>query len=232
MRRKVIVMLLWLVAALTLATGLLHVESRFVQRDTVDNLVNTVVLVQVSEGHGSGVYLGNGQVLTAAHVAKSAPGGVVSVVFKKSTYSARVVWFDENTDTALLTIQPHIVGMAAARLVCSMPDVKVGDAVTAIGNPLQLVNMQTWGRVGGFTNYNFGETDKPEVKAIVADMTLAPGNSGGPAFSHGVLAGITNALLAQGGIIGGHLFAETLIIPRSVICHQLVSKHPEPKFEN
>lgn len=226
--RPIIILLGWLFAGSVLGFGLLHVMEREYPKTS---LVDTVVLVKVGEGHGSGVYIGNGRVITAAHVAKDAPNGHAIVVFRGNEYDAPVVWFDEVTDTALLSIQSKIVGMATAKLACEMPDVRVGDAVTAIGNPLWLNNIRTWGRVSGSANYNNGNEDKPSVTAIVADLTVVPGNSGGPAFSHGMLVGITNALLSQQMMMSVVLFPETFIIPRSVICQQLAAKHPTPKFD-
>jgi S1-C subfamily serine protease len=69
----------------------------------------TVVKVSVAEGHGSGVNIGNGYIVTAAHV----PGEAATVKIKTSggkEFDADVLWVNHVYDVALLRADPKALG--------------------------------------------------------------------------------------------------------------------------
>lgn len=188
------------------------------------NLERSVVMVSNAVGHGTGVYIGHGQVITAGHVAKEADvNGKLTVKLGNKTAVATVAWFDEDADVALLKIDLPLAGMTAARLSCSSPDVRVGDELEAIGDPLGFINLHTWGRVAAGV-LEREDVGKKQVN-LIADLTIAPGNSGGPVFSRGELVGITVAMastmLQIGPLPAPALFPLSYIIPKSVICKGL-----------
>jgi serine protease Do len=201
----------------------------------------TVVNIGLDAGHGTGVYLGNGNVLTAAHVAKE---GVASGFTVKDTHGtevhAVVLWFDEVADVGLLKLDGPFVDkdgvvevLPTAKLKCDTPDVKIGDFVKTTGYPLNLERISTWGRVAGEVTSREHLNDTKQVN-FIADMTIAPGSSGGPLFdTDGNLAGIVVAIsvapvMSPIGVPMPALIALTYVIPKSVICHELSAEHTPP----
>src|SRR5579872_1709419 len=76
---------------------------RLAWRDThTPNLEFSVVLVMdANGGHGSGVYIGNGNFITAAHVVVESDGQMF-IQQGTTKVSATVVWFDTTSDVALV----------------------------------------------------------------------------------------------------------------------------------
>lgn len=136
---------------------------------------------------GSGVIMKeDGYLLTCYHVIKNADS--IYVAMQDSRFlPAQLVGFDEITDLAVLRIYEDNLQVIPQ---VEDPDLRVGDMVMAIGNPLDLGQTITAGivsRVGsnGLANY---------FDFIQTDAVLNPGNSGGALVdSNGYLVGITNA---------------------------------------
>ena len=103
-----------------------------------------------SGGQGSGVVLdSSGRVLTNNHVAAAGAGsgGTISVVLADGrTYRATIVGTDPATDLAVLAVQQPPKDLVPARFADSS-QVRVGDPVMAIGNPLGLSSTTTTGVV-------------------------------------------------------------------------------------
>ena len=185
-----------------------------------------VYYVKMDAGHGSAVYIGNGQFVTAAHVAAGA--GESQRLLISSGASAlepmmpvKVTWMDADKDVALLTLvdasqQSNLA--TPAHLACGKADPTVGRHVHAIGFPLNLGKVETWGKV----SQNTGPRPDGQIN-LLADMTVAPGNSGGPAYDFdGDVAGIVVAIpLAPIGPMSATLIPLTYIVPRSVICERM-----------
>ena len=211
------------------AIGSLMIHDR-INASRAFNKDNSVVEVDVDAGHGSGFYIGNGQIITAAHVAKDAnKDGKVMIKFHDQRVSGTVRWFDEVADVALITLDNTLPGLQAANMACSEPDPAVGDGVEAIGFPLNLQNVHTRGRVAAPVM-----THEDKMLAFLADLTIAPGNSGGPVFTaHGTIAGLADAVASTTlAMVHLVLFPIAYIVPKSVICKELLQKHDAPTFTN
>ncbi len=111
------------------------------------------VRVQTADGsgdEGSGVVLDTtGRVLTNNHVvaAGAGSGATISVVLQDGrTYKATIVGTDPSTDLAVLAVQQPPRDLVPATFADSS-QVKVGDPVMAIGNPLGLSSTTTTGVV-------------------------------------------------------------------------------------
>jgi S1-C subfamily serine protease len=182
----------------------------------------SVVMVEFTGGHGSGVYIGNGTVITAAHVIKGAgEGGVALSTPSGGKIPGHVEWSSEADDVAVITFYEgvRLKGLAPAKLACSEPDVAVGDELEVIGNPLSLLNVHTWGRVAAPVQDRMLGI-KGVQRNFIADLTVAPGNSGGPAFTtRHTIAGIVVALMSfPMNMANIALIPLTYIIPKSVVC--------------
>jgi S1-C subfamily serine protease len=202
-------------------------------RGTIDP-ENSTVIVSLAGGHGSGVYLGNGLILTAAHVAKEAADGKMSVEdIQQTKGTAVVLWYNADADVALLKLDGPMTDfkgvvdvLPPAKLSCATPDVKIGDDIEVIGAPLNLKYIHTYGRVASEVTARIATGEGPQIN-FLADVTAAPGNSGGPAFDKdGNLVGIVVAIVTaplQGGLMMPipSIVRLTYIIPKSVICKEL-----------
>lgn len=133
--------------------------------------MSTVKVIISPSGHGSGVHIGGGMILTAQHVVV----GKSEVVIKRSdggTQTAEVLWASETYDVALIRANGWD-GLGVSPLTCRSPI--VGEQVTVVGNPQDSEFVTTWGRVStGIAKRKRWES------AFVTDTTTLGGNSGGP----------------------------------------------------
>ena len=136
---------------------------------------------------GSGVVMrDDGYLLTCYHVIRNADS--IYVAFQDSrVVPAQLVGFDEVTDLAVLRVRADVLHVMPQM---PNPDLRVGDVVMAIGNPLDLGQTITSGivsRTGYSSLANYFDF-------VQTDAGLNPGNSGGALVdSNGYLVGITNA---------------------------------------
>ena len=159
------------------------------------------VVMDKRRGAGAGILVGNGLVLTNAHVAGR--GRSLQVVLANDeTFPAKLVASDKNVDLALLEI-PHN-GHAAAVLSEETP--RPGEMVFAFGHPWGQRNVLTGGVLSAVTSLR---GRKGEIPVLRADVQLAPGNSGGPLLN---TAGEVIGLNAM--IFGGD---QSVAIPAGVI---------------
>lgn len=162
-----------------------------------EKCVPSVVGIKVFEGEntdyygwGSGVIASeDGYIITNTHVIDGGDSATV-VLYDGSEYDARLIGFDATSDVALLKIDA--TGLTAAEFASSS-ELKVGDSVAAIGNPLSpdLRLTMTRGIVSALNreiNYNGAS-----MSLIQTDASINEGNSGGPLFNdRGEVIGITN----------------------------------------
>ncbi len=141
-------------------------------------------------GWGSGVIASeDGYIITNTHVIDDGDSATV-VLYDGSEYEAKLIGFDATSDVALLKIDA--TGLTAAEFASSS-ELKVGDSVAAIGNPLSpdLRLTMTRGIVSALNreiNYNGAS-----MSLIQTDASINEGNSGGPLFNdRGEVIGITN----------------------------------------
>ena len=151
---------------------------------------STVQVWTNRRSQGSGfVVNADGLIVTNAHVA-SASNATVQL-WDGRTFEANLVTRDGTRDLALLRIPGS--DLPAAELADS-DQLRVGELVIAIGNPLGFIGALTTGVVHGLGRMHGLGT----AKWIQSDVRLAPGNSGGPlADSRGRVVGI-NTMVAGG----------------------------------
>lgn len=141
-------------------------------------------------GVGSGViWQPDGLIVTNAHVVAGSEA-IVELADGRSL-PACVVGKAPRQDLALLRV--NAVDLAAAALGNS-EQLRVGELVLAVGNPLGLVGAVTTGIVAALP----GVDDADQPSWIQTDVRLAPGNSGGPlADAQGRVIGI-NSMIVNG----------------------------------
>ena len=146
---------------------------------------------------GSGfVITEDGYILTNYHVIDGVEDLKVSFS-DGTTYDAVVVGGEEDNDIAVLKIDasgltPVVVG--------NSEDLKVGEQVVAIGNPLgELTFTLTAGYVSALDR-NISMSDGTVINVLQTDAAINSGNSGGPLFNlYGECIGIVNAKYSNNG---------------------------------
>jgi S1-C subfamily serine protease len=175
----------------------------------------SVVKVKVRGGHGSGVIIRPGYVVTAAHVIESAKEAEI-VTSGGSKVKADVLWSNAQYDIALLHFKHSDLAegdeATPANLSCGLT--RVGDAIHAVGNPGPLEFVHSWGHVSSKADdHGYWKS------AYIATVAIAPGSSGGPVFDpNGNVVGITVGIsLMQLGMFPAPApFA--YVVPSSAVC--------------
>ena len=167
----------------------------------------SVVTVWSEIGSGSGFIVdSSGLVMTNQHVI--GPSELVSVQFDvKRKVAAKVLAIDADRDVAVLYADLSVFpGASAAPIAAATAGREIaleGERVFTIGSPLGLKKIITSGIVS-----------KVEARAIISDVNINHGNSGGPLFnSLGEVIGITTFLVPGGngpGVTGVVRIDQTL----------------------
>ncbi|MEZ0212417.1 MAG: trypsin-like peptidase domain-containing protein [Xanthobacteraceae bacterium] len=177
-----------------------------------DKPAGYAVKIELAEGHGSGVHIGGGYILTAAHVAAKAEEGKIVVKLDNGrTIDADLLWVNAGYDVALLRI-PEADKIAVADLSCRDP--ALHSTIVGYGNPLAMEFLSTRGEVVS-TNRKFG----PWKEVYIVDQTIVMGMSGGPAIQNGHVVGIMVGVVAAPTSAGdGSVIGIGSVVPGSAIC--------------
>lgn len=139
---------------------------------------------------GSGIIVSaDGYILTNTHVIDEGTRATVQL-YDGSTYDAKLVGADSQSDVAILKIEK--AGLQPA-VFASSKDIRVGDAVCAIGNPLSPDYSLTM--TSGIISATSREVsyNGAVMNLLQTDTSINEGNSGGPLFNdRGQVIGITN----------------------------------------
>jgi len=151
---------------------------------------------------GSGVIISaDGYIVTNNHVVDGADELTVTLNDNKE-YSARIIGADKTTDLALIKIDGK---QLPAIVIANSDNVKVGEWVLAIGNPLGLNNTVTAGIISAKAR-TLGANGVESF--IQTDAAINAGNSGGALVNtRGELVGINAMLYSQTGSYSGYGFA-------------------------
>ncbi len=168
------------------------------------------VSVQSSNGGdtGSGFFIqSNGYILTNNHVIEAAVtgNGTISVNLQDGkSYPAKIIGRDAAYDLAVLKIE---VTNAPALSLGNSDEVRVGDAVIAIGSPLGLSGTVTSGIISAkdrAVTAGSGTGESSFINALQTDAAINPGNSGGPLVdSAGAVIGVNSAIASLGSSSSG-----------------------------
>ncbi|WP_146240964.1 trypsin-like peptidase domain-containing protein [Paenibacillus sambharensis] len=144
-----------------------------------------VVMIEMSEAQGSGVYLGEGVVITNHHVIEGSTAGRVVDTNGRYFDIAGVIAHDATRDLALVKLASNTF-QATSVTIGNPAKLSKGEKVVAIGSPMGMQNTVSEGLVSSF------RTTADNVKLIQISVPIDHGSSGGALFNQqGQLVGIT-----------------------------------------
>jgi len=172
---------------------------------------------QQVRGAGSGVIISDdGYIVTNNHVVDGADKILVHLNDKRK-YAATVIGRDPSTDIALIKIDADQLPTLP---FANSDEVKVGQWVLAVGNPMNLTSTVTAGIVSAkarninILEYNPDQDIFPIESFIQTDAAVNPGNSGGALVdTEGNLIGINSAIASTTGSYTGYAFA----VPANIV---------------
>jgi serine protease Do len=166
-------------------------------------------------GWGSGVIISSdGYIITNNHVVEDADEVNVTLNNNRE-YKAQVVGRDPSTDIALLKIDAK--DLPFIRFGDS-DQLKIGEWVLAVGNPMNLTSTVTAGIVSA-KGRSLGLNSGYSIESFIqTDAALNMGNSGGALVNtKGLLVGITSAIMSPNGLYSGNSFAIPINIVKKVV---------------
>lgn len=200
-----------LLAATLLLAGCASMTSWETGVESQAPKASAAVRIELATGLGSGVYIGNGVIVTAAHVV----GDVATVTLRSDAGDVQrgeVLWTNKQYDIA--AIKPaNARRFNAATLACR--DALVGEPLVSEGNPfgLQFISMR------GYVASKTSEYAPQWKAAFVTDISMASGMSGGPAFdAYGEVIGINVGVVDPHGSASGATSGFAFVVPSSVVC--------------
>ncbi len=157
----------------------------------------------VAGGVGSGfVFDKMGHIITNAHVIRDATKIVVTFLDGRS-YNAEIIGTDEFTDIAIIKVNADLVLLHPLPIGDSS-NLKVGEQITAIGNPFGLSGSMTSGIVSQLGRLLPSGAGYSIPDVIQTDAAINPGNSGGPLLNmRGEIVGINTAIQSATGEFTG-----------------------------
>jgi len=155
-------------------------------------LTRAVVEVHTPRGGGAGIIWGGGLIVTNAHCVPR--GASLRVDSGGRMHDADVVAYARDHDLALV----HAPGVNGPLLeLRDVHSLRPGEIVFAHGHPLGMSHALTMGAIHGVAMHP--RTGEPRF--VVADVRLAPGNSGGALVdAHGRLIGINSMVVGGLGV--------------------------------
>ena len=186
-------------------------------------------LPKEQRGSGSGIIISDdGYIVTNNHVVENANKVTVGM-YDKRRFDATVVGTDPLTDLAVIKIDAKDLPVA---YLGDSDQIKVGQWVMAIGNPLSLASTVTAGIVSAIGRGQLGLIrDSYGVENYIqTDAAINPGNSGGALVDlSGAVVGVNSAIATSGtGTYIGYGFAIPINLAKAVakdlIAHGKVSR--------
>ncbi len=186
-------------------------------------------LPKEQKGSGSGILISaDGYIITNNHVVENANKVTVGL-YDKRRFDATVIGTDPLTDLAVIKIDAEDLPLA---FLGDSDELKVGQWVMAIGNPLSLASTVTAGIISAIGRGQLGLIrDSYGVENFIqTDAAINPGNSGGALVDlSGAVVGVNSAIATSGtGTYIGYGFAIPINLAKAVakdlIAHGKVSR--------
>ena len=170
----------------------------------IENVIKGVVTIKTDISQGSGfIVTDDGYVVTNHHVMRGAKSAGI-YTYDDKTYSVRIIDYNQDMDLALLKISGSFDELEFG----DSDDMKIGEKVIAIGNPLGLSFTATEGIISGL--HREGINNLPYY--FQTDVSLNPGNSGGPLINtKGKVIGINNFVVSGAENLGFALESNKIV---------------------
>lgn len=160
----------------------------------VEQSIKSVVSVGADNSLGSGFFVLDGYVITNDHVVNGA-SKIRVLTYDRKIYGATLIAHDSVRDLALLKVDANYGHLPLA----NSDELQVGKKVIAIGNPLGLSFSVTEGIISALNR----EGSNGLRTYIQTDVSLNPGNSGGPLIdSTGEVIGVNNFKIGEAESLG------------------------------
>lgn len=181
-------------------------------------------ITEIPRGTGSGfVWDKTGHVVTNFHVIQGANRLQVTLA-DQSSWEATLVGSAPEKDLAVLKIEAPVEQLVPIP-VGESENLRVGQAVYAIGNPFGLDQTLTTGIVSALGREIESVAGIPIRGVIQTDAAINPGNSGGPLLdSSGRLIGVNTAIYSPSGASAGIGFSIPVQVVSWVVPELIVYK--------
>ncbi len=209
-------------AANSSINSVVHIKTQYIQENTYNSLYDFFFGSGGQGGYsspvissGSGVIISSdGYIITNNHVIENS-NNIEVILNDKSSYKAKIIGTDPNTDIALLKIDKTNLPVIKYG---NSDDLKIGEWVLAVGNPFNLNSTVTAGIVSAKAR-NISTTSPYSIESFIqTDAAVNPGNSGGALINiKGELVGINTAIVSRTGSYVGYSFAIPINIVKKVV---------------
>ncbi len=161
----------------------------------IDRSIKSVVAVMTESSVGSGFFVAqDGYIVTNYHVIQG-KDSIRVLTYDKKQLSAKELGIDKLRDLAILKVEGSFDYLRLA----DSDSLQIGRKVIAIGNPLGLSFTVTEGIISGLDR----EGPNGLEEYVQTDVSLNPGNSGGPLIStQGEVVGINNFKIGDAESLG------------------------------
>ena len=176
-------------------------SAKDIYKNNVDSVVSIEVRNSYAIGYGTGFIVSEkGYIVTNYHVVEGA-NKVSVTLHDESTYTAKVIGYEESNDLAIIKIEPE--GKIESLVYGKSSALSVGDDVYVIGNPLGDLTFTLTRGVVSALNRLIDTGSGFNINMFQTDAAINSGNSGGPVFDeHGFVVGIASAKYASSSIEG------------------------------
>jgi serine protease Do len=203
-----------------------HIQTHFVREevyyDPIMHFFYGENAYKIRERHGksqgSGVVISSdGYIITNNHVVQDAKE--INIVLDNVKYAGKLIGADPSTDLAVVKIDAKNLAFSEFG---NSDELRLGEWVLAVGNPMNLQSTVTAGIVSAknrnidllASKYNPEENVFPIESFIQTDAAVNSGNSGGALVNtKGELVGINTAIASGNGFYTGYSFA----IPSNIV---------------
>jgi putative serine protease PepD len=189
--------------AATPGKGSSSANARAIYAGAAKSVVSIKARMSSGTATGTGFLIdGRDTIVTNAHVVGTADTVQVQFGDRGQVISGDVLGKDTSTDLAVVHIDPASHTANPLPLADSS-DVRVGDAVVAIGNPFGLDRTATAGIVSATDRHISAPNGFDIDNVLQTDAPINPGNSGGPLLdARGRVIGINSQIATAGGSNG------------------------------
>jgi len=163
--------------------------------EVIESSIKRVVNIRTTHSAGAGFFIDSRGYIVANHHILNGDTNVEVLTYDEQTYDAEIIGQDIEMDLLLLKIP----GIYDKLELGDSNNVEIGEKVIAIGNPLGLSFTVTEGIVSGLGRRGMNGLDI----YVQTDVTLNPGNSGGPLINEdGKVIGINNFKVSDAESLG------------------------------